>query len=62
MQQAVSTVRRGRPSVHPVVVRYHESPAVVDAIRASASEHGLTFAEAQRLVNRGKLSLVSGCV
>ena len=46
----------GRPSWHPVRVRYHESPDVAAALDAVADDHSLSFAEAQRLVNRKVLA------
>jgi hypothetical protein len=41
-----------RPSVHPVRVTYHESADREAELRAIALENQLSFAEAQRLVNR----------
>ncbi len=43
---------RGRPSVHPERIAYHESPEIVGAMRALAADQGLRFCEVQRLVNR----------
>jgi hypothetical protein len=54
-QQLLERTLRGRPSRHPARVAYHESPEVVAALQAAAVDHSLSFAEAQRLVNRAGL-------
>lgn len=45
---ADSSPLRGRPSVHPVRMVYHESPEVAARLKALAGEQGLTLAEVLR--------------
>lgn len=44
--------RAGRPSRHPVTVRYAEDTAVHAVMNDAAEKYGLTFSEVQRMVNR----------
>lgn len=44
--------RRGRPSHYPITVRYSEDAAHHSLMQRFAERQGISFAEAQRLVNR----------
>lgn len=47
--------RRGRPSRHPVTVRYCEARSVLERMQEAAEREELSFAEVQRRVNRAGL-------
>lgn len=47
--------RAGRPSRHPVTVRYCEHPSINETMLREADRQGLSFAEVQRMVNRAGL-------
>jgi len=44
--------RIGRPSHYPVKIKYHEDGAHHELMRGFAVREGLSFAEAQRIINR----------
>ena len=56
--QISETVRRGRPSRHPVSVRYHEAEHINAIMLDAAHRMGMSFAEVQRLVNRAGLQVL----
>lgn len=55
MEVAGGERRIGRPSRHPITVRYCEHPRIDAAIRLAAEDQGLSFSEMQRMVNRAGL-------
>jgi len=44
--------RIGRPSHYPVPVKYHEDEAHHALMQVFAERQGISFAEAQRIINR----------
>lgn len=51
--ETVTDERRiGRPSRHPVSVKYNEDEAHHALMRDFAERQGISFAEAQRIINR----------
>lgn len=47
--------RRGRPSCHPVPMKYFESEEIVAAMQEVAETQGLSVSAVQRIVNRAGL-------
>lgn len=57
--EAEAPPRRGRPSRHPVTIRYCENAEVHALMQDAAERQGLSFSEVQRLVNRAGLQALS---
>lgn len=56
---AIAERKTGRPSRHPVILRYHESEEINVQLREAADRLGLSFAEVQRIVNRAGLQALN---
>ena len=49
----------GRPSRHPVSVKYNEDKAHHALMQVFAERQGISFAEAQRIINRAGITALN---
>jgi hypothetical protein len=59
MSIAVPAHRPGRPSRHPVAIRYYEAPAISTLLEEEAERQGMSLSQFQRIVNRAGIQALN---